>query len=98
MVPAIRCGLSPRAQAVWQSRYRYRRIMEVRHTDTIALSLRPARDALPRIWLSLVPGALLVESCQTADAGRMGQRAPRSCEGCCQLHLVAVTHAMAQSQ
>jgi DNA methylase len=30
--------------------------------------------------------------------GRMGQRAPRSCEGCCQLHLVAVTHAMAQSQ
>src|SRR5262245_56900019 len=98
MVPAVCRGVSPRAQAIGQPRYRYWRIMEVRHTHALALSFRPACNALPRVRLPPVPRALLMEPRQTSDTGRMGERTPSAGEGCRRLHLVAVTDAMAQIQ
>src|SRR6267378_4240988 len=62
MVPAVRGRLSKSAQALRQSCHRHRGFVEIRSADTIAVPFRSFEHAVSRVWLSFVPGALLVES------------------------------------
>ena len=40
----------------------------------------------------------MVEPGQTPYSGRMGERPPRTCQRCRELHLVAVAHSVAKGQ
>src|SRR5258705_8801078 len=98
MVPAI-CGRLPQsAETLRQPGHRHRGFGESGTADPVALSFRPPEHAVPRVRISSLPGTLLVESGKASDASRMGKRRARAGKGCGQLYLVAVAHAVAQSE